>query len=59
MPDARAGGPAALHVTAANVEAFDGMRNLPRTQVIEYMRQGAAFLYGIDFPAWSPAGPTR
>ncbi len=44
----------ALHVTEANAEAFAGMRSLPRTEVIEYMSQGAAFLYGIDFPAWSP-----
>ena len=29
------------------------------TQVIEYMSQGAAFLYGVDLPAWSPAAPAR
>jgi len=53
------GGPEALHVTAANTEAFTGMRSLPRTQVIEYMSQGAAFLYGVELPAWSPAAPAR
>jgi short-subunit dehydrogenase len=49
------GGPVALHVTEANAEAFAGIRSLPRNEVIEYMSQGAAFLYGIDFPAWAPS----
>jgi short-subunit dehydrogenase len=49
------GGPAALYVTEANAEAFAGLRSLPRTDVVEYMSQGAAFLYGVDLPAWSPA----
>jgi short-subunit dehydrogenase len=49
------GGPEALYITEANAEAFAGLRTTPRTQVIEYMSQGSAFLYDIDLPAWSPA----
>jgi uncharacterized protein len=51
------GGPAALYVTEANRDAFDGMRSLPRTEVVEYMSQGAAFLYDVDLPAWAPSAP--
>ena len=50
------GGPEALYVTEANREAFAGLRSLPRTEVIEYMSQGAAFLFEVPLPAWKPAG---
>jgi hypothetical protein len=51
------GGPTAVHITGANAEAFAGMRSLPRAEVVEYMSQGAAFLYDEPLPPWSPTAP--
>jgi short-subunit dehydrogenase len=46
------GGPEAVHITEANREAFAGMRSLPRAEVVEYMSQGAAFLYDAPLAPW-------
>jgi hypothetical protein len=43
-------GSGSLIVSGDNKAQFDNIRATPRAEVVDYMSQGAAFMYHVDWP---------